>query len=167
MPRQNCHHFADDIFKYIFLNVWDFTGVCSQDSIYNFTALVHIMACADQATSHYLNQWWLIHWRIYASLGLNELIHRFWFRLPTVPYTNPDRDQSGSFTFRSKSLYNHKYITLFHMAHKATSRPHKVWHPISKWSMCHYIFERRRRTRWFDEKTNTLSFLCFFSSLLK
>ena len=27
----------------------------------------------DQATSHYLNQWWLVYWRIYASLGLNEL----------------------------------------------------------------------------------------------
>ena len=25
---------------------------------------------AYQATSHYLNQWWLIYWRIYASLGL-------------------------------------------------------------------------------------------------
>ena len=28
---------------------------------------------ADQATSHYLNQWWLDYWRIYASFGLNEL----------------------------------------------------------------------------------------------
>ena len=28
---------------------------------------------AVQATSHYLNQWWLIYRRIYASLGLNEL----------------------------------------------------------------------------------------------
>ena len=28
---------------------------------------------AGQATSHYLNQWWLVYWRIYASLGLNEL----------------------------------------------------------------------------------------------
>ena len=28
---------------------------------------------ACQATSHYLNQWWLVYWRIYASLGLNEL----------------------------------------------------------------------------------------------
>ena len=28
---------------------------------------------AGQATSHYLKQWWLIKWRIYASLGLNEL----------------------------------------------------------------------------------------------
>ena len=25
------------------------------------------------ATSHYTNQWWLVYWRIYASLGLNEL----------------------------------------------------------------------------------------------
>ena len=28
---------------------------------------------ADQATSHYLNQWWLDYRRIYASLNLNEL----------------------------------------------------------------------------------------------
>ena len=30
---------------------------------------------ADQATSHYLNQWWLDYWRIYATLGFNELTH--------------------------------------------------------------------------------------------
>ena len=30
---------------------------------------------ADQASSHHLNQWWLIYCRIYASLGLNELTH--------------------------------------------------------------------------------------------
>ena len=29
---------------------------------------------ADQATSHYLNQWWLLYWCIYVSLGLNELM---------------------------------------------------------------------------------------------
>ena len=28
---------------------------------------------ADQPTRHYLNQWWLVHWRKYASSGLNEL----------------------------------------------------------------------------------------------
>ena len=28
---------------------------------------------ADQATSHHLNQWWLVHRRIYAWLNLNEL----------------------------------------------------------------------------------------------
>ena len=26
-----------------------------------------------QATSHYLNQWWLVYWPLYAWLGLNEL----------------------------------------------------------------------------------------------
>ena len=30
---------------------------------------------ADQATSHYLNQWCLVYWRKYASFGLNELSH--------------------------------------------------------------------------------------------
>ena len=34
---------------------------------------------AVQATSQYLNQWWLIYWRIYASLGLNELKCYFQF----------------------------------------------------------------------------------------
>ena len=29
---------------------------------------------ADQATNHYLNQWWLVYWPINASLGLVELI---------------------------------------------------------------------------------------------
>ena len=29
---------------------------------------------AIQVTSHYLNQWWLVDWRIYASLGLSELM---------------------------------------------------------------------------------------------
>ena len=46
---------------------------------------------ADQATSHYRNQWWIFYWRKYTSLGLNELTHRggvihmciknHWFRL--------------------------------------------------------------------------------------
>ena len=30
---------------------------------------------AGQPTSHYLDQWWLVYWRIYASLSLNEFTH--------------------------------------------------------------------------------------------
>ena len=30
---------------------------------------------ASQVTSHYLTQWWLGYWRIYASFGLSEWIH--------------------------------------------------------------------------------------------
>ena len=33
---------------------------------------------ADQATSHYLNQWWFVYWRIYVPLGLNELTRKPW-----------------------------------------------------------------------------------------
>ena len=37
---------------------------------------------AGQATSHYLNQCWPVYWRIYASLGLNELKGK-------PPFTSP------------------------------------------------------------------------------
>ena len=78
-PRQNGRHFADDTFKRIFMNenVWISTNISlkfvPKGLINNIPALVQIRLGADQATSHYLNQWWLIYWRIYASLGLNEL----------------------------------------------------------------------------------------------
>ena len=39
----------------------------------NIPALVQIMAWRRQATSLYLNQWWIVYWRIYASLGLSEI----------------------------------------------------------------------------------------------
>ena len=41
--------------------------IVPNDLINNIPALV-------QATSHYLDQWWLVSWSIHASLGLNELI---------------------------------------------------------------------------------------------
>ena len=71
-PRQNGHHFADDIFKCISLNenVWIPIKILlkfvPKSPINNIPSLVQI--------SHYLSQWWLAYWRIYASLGLNELI---------------------------------------------------------------------------------------------
>ena len=40
---------------------------------FQLTIFQHWFRLADQATSHYLNQWWIVYWRIYASLGLNEL----------------------------------------------------------------------------------------------
>ena len=33
------------------------------------------MAWRRPGVSHYLDQWWLVYWRIYASLGLNELMY--------------------------------------------------------------------------------------------
>ena len=69
-PRQNGRHFADDIFKWIFLNENVWTSIIIS---LKFVPRGPISNIPDQATSHYLNQWWLNYWRIYASLGLNEL----------------------------------------------------------------------------------------------
>ena len=43
---------------------------------------------ADQATSHYLNQWRLVHWRIYASLGLNGLIWKIYWHIEMLQKLN-------------------------------------------------------------------------------
>ena len=50
---------------------------------------------ADQATSHHLNQCWLIYWRIYASLGLNE-IHVFHFLRNTASFRMQHDKASGA-----------------------------------------------------------------------
>ena len=82
-PRQNGRHFADDVFKCIFLNenvgipIIISLKIVPKGTINNIPSLVQIMACRLSAPSHYLNQWWLVYWRIYASRGLNELVH--WF----------------------------------------------------------------------------------------
>ena len=79
-PRQNGRLFADDTFKCIFLN--ENIRISTKNSlkfvpkglINNIPALVLIMAWPRPGDKPlYLNQCWLDHWRIYASLGLNEL----------------------------------------------------------------------------------------------
>ena len=77
--RQNGRHFADDIFKGIFLNENEWISInislkyVPRGPINNIPTLVQVMVGADQATSQYLNQWWLDYRRIYESLGLNQL----------------------------------------------------------------------------------------------
>ena len=78
-PRQDDCHFADDIFKFIFLseNVWVSLKIhWSLFLRFELTMFHHRFRewpGADPAASHYLNQWWLVYWCIYASLGLSEL----------------------------------------------------------------------------------------------
>ena len=77
-PRLSGSHLADDILICIFLNATNWISInislkCVPTvRIHNIPALVRLWLGADQATSHYLNQWWLVCWRIYATLGLNE-----------------------------------------------------------------------------------------------
>ena len=67
-PRQTVRHFADDIFKCIFVNgnVW-----ISLKMSLKFVPMNRINIISTLV--HFLNQWWLVYWRIYASLGLTEL----------------------------------------------------------------------------------------------
>ena len=75
-PRQNGRRFQDDIFKWIFLNenVWISIEISlkfvPKGEINNIPALVRIMAWRRPGC-----------WRIYASLGLNELRRVLWQRI--------------------------------------------------------------------------------------
>ena len=72
--------FSGDVFKCIFMNenIWISIKISlklvPKGSINNIPALVQIMAWRRRGDNHFLNLWWLVYWRIYASLGLNELI---------------------------------------------------------------------------------------------
>ena len=72
-PRENCRHFPDGNFKCIFLNE-DLLILSKFVLINNISALAQIMAGRRPGASHYLNQWWLVYWRIYVPLELIELI---------------------------------------------------------------------------------------------
>ena len=76
-PRQKGRHFADD-HENICIPIKISLKFVPKGSINNIPALAQIMAwrrAGDIWTNArgYLNQCWLDHWRIYASLGLNEL----------------------------------------------------------------------------------------------
>ena len=61
---------------------------------------------AVHSTSQYLNQWWLVYWRIYASLGLNELMSCFMSQVLTQMH----RRLSYTYGLMYRSIL---YITLF------------------------------------------------------
>ena len=74
-PWQNGRHFPD-LFKWILSNEIRLRVPWSLFLRVQLTIIQHWFGWwrgADHATSHYLHQWWLVYWRIYASFGLNEL----------------------------------------------------------------------------------------------
>ena len=75
-PRQNGRHFAEDFFECKFYEFgsrfhW---SLLLRVRLTLFQHWFRLWLGAGQATSHYLNQWLLVYWRIYASIGLNGLI---------------------------------------------------------------------------------------------
>ena len=87
-PRQNRRQFADDTYKCIFLNenVWIPIRISlkfvPKGPINNMPALVQIMAWRRSGDKPLSGPMWLDYRRIYASIGLNELI------LKTYMYIN-------------------------------------------------------------------------------
>ena len=77
-PRQNGRRFADDTFKGIFLNENVRVSIkislkfVLKGSINNNPALIQIMAWRRSGDKP-LSEPMIVYWRIYASLGLNEL----------------------------------------------------------------------------------------------
>ena len=77
-PRQNGRRFADDTFKCIFLNedikisIKISLKFVPKGQINNIPALVQIMAWHRPGDKP-LSDAYIVYWRIYASLGLNEL----------------------------------------------------------------------------------------------
>ena len=67
------------------------------------------------ATSHYLNQWWLVYWCIYVSLGLNELKKR-----KQLKHARPrfgrllTPEMTGSLCIAKTILSDDKLLILFH-----------------------------------------------------
>ena len=75
-PRRNEQNFADDIFKRIFCNENVWISIYISLKFVPKGPINNIPAYSWTAPSHYLNQWWLVYRRIYASLGLNEVMKR-------------------------------------------------------------------------------------------
>ena len=76
-PRQNGRHFQTT-FSNGFLERkcvtfdYNFIEVCSYGSYWQYCIIVSDNGLAP-SRRHYLNQWCFVYWRIYASLGHNEL----------------------------------------------------------------------------------------------
>ena len=73
-PTQNGRHFPDDIFECIFLN-----EICKFQLIFHWSLFLRAQLTifqhwfrlwlgTGQATSHCLNQWWLVYWRLYKTI---------------------------------------------------------------------------------------------------
>ena len=80
-PRQNGRRFPDDVFKCIFLNENISTSIkislkfVPKVPILQYSSIGSYIGLAPfrRQAIIWTRQWWLVYWRIYASLGLNEL----------------------------------------------------------------------------------------------
>ena len=119
-PRQNGRHFANDIFKYIFLNenFWIVYNISLKHvpwgPVDNMAALVQIMAWRQIDNKPLSGA--MLYWCLYALLGLNEL-------KGPLSYCNIDSSQphvSGTSTTRVRmpSVWQYRHSCICHLANK-------------------------------------------------
>ena len=95
-PRRNGRHFPENIFIFLERKMYEFR-LQFHWSLFlrvQFTIFQHrfkYWLCTDQATSPYLNQWWLEYRRIYASLGFSQLN---WVVIGSGNVWSPDQRQA-------------------------------------------------------------------------
>ena len=84
-----------------------------------------------QATSHRLNQWWLVFWSMYASLGRNELYKKIW------SVTKENGSHSDKFLVTGGTSDGEgdqlKYMQWLHWSNVAPNpRPRSRWLPYRR-----------------------------------
>ena len=81
---------------------------------------------ADQATDHYLKQWLLVYWRIYAPLALNELS-----TLIQLKIISTQGQQAATLHYNTLAIYNitryqHLWNNLGYTDHTKHTEQHTV-----------------------------------------
>ena len=98
-------------------------------------------------TSHYLNQWWLVYRRIYASFGLNDLTrhrkvryffllrYRWWILLLVWCLSRwfPDINLS------SKTKYRYDKASTVSIIPELTQLRKNPWQKYVSWQLCSYV----------------------------
>ena len=91
----------------------------------NIPALVQIKAWRRSGDKSFMNQWWLVHRRIYASLGLNELRMQtrnqwdvFWRKTIYTEYFNMKYYRIGTLVALKERKLSLKYNQCLHFTDK-------------------------------------------------
>ena len=128
-PRQNGRHFPNYILKCIFLKDNVYISIGFHRRLFpkiKFTIFQHLFRQwlgAGQATSHYLNQWWLVYWRIYSSPGLSDLRLLYYYPRP-IGTLFKYRDMIVGYLISIK--HNNKLLYTCHLACNITTTHNNI-----------------------------------------
>ena len=141
LPEKNGRHFTDDTFK-CNISSWENVRIWTEISL-NFVPKCLINNIPA------LNRWWLVYWRIYASLSLNEFmkVGCILLSMRSIIIHKPgewrEARVGSCFTVIAQrwtvSILWHFYLTQRDLNHFLfnTTRPEQVWRsehePILDW----------------------------------